>query len=317
MQSAETIGLISASAAPPMKRHRGHSMSSITDADVMAKRRAVGQLGREAQQLTQPLKPRHSMVDADMMHRAATVAAEQMADSGLSVSPLGNALLVESITGLGHGTGLLEASLLATIVPRVTKLGYFRLLSKGSADDPKLKFMRAMDKFNLNKEPIDSMIGVTVDEASHMYAQSGGQSDEIFGTIIDRFQQYAADKDFVMVSGERITARGASSAGAPPGSAPFYLKLANALNLPVLVVHDVTDTEDVESLGEGLEVELLGIQNTFKDSSVRLAGAIVTGLAVKTYERESKKMRDAMEKLVRILALALACLALSCVCCVR
>ena len=137
MQAAETVGLIPTSAPPVNKRPIGHTMGSGTDADVSARRRAsgqlsAGQLNGEAQQPLAPTrKPSHSMMDADMMHRAATVAAEQMAGSGQSVNPLGNALLVESITGLGHGTGLLEASLLATIVPRVTKLGYFRLLSKG------------------------------------------------------------------------------------------------------------------------------------------------------------------------------------------
>ena len=50
----------------------------------------------------------------------------------------------------------------------------------------------------------------------------------------------------MIVSGEKITARGA---GGAPGSSTFYAKLQSALNLPSLVVHDV-ESEGVK--GEGL-----------------------------------------------------------------
>merc|ERR1712185_40304 len=135
---------------------------------------------------------------------------------------------------------------------------------------------------------------MTVEEAEHLYAL--GQEEEIWDRIIDRFQTYCEGKDFVMVSGARITTRGALGA---PGSSVFYAKLAQALNLPMLLVHDMANTltdtvhahHGVESdrgaraaappssvSVEHLKSSVAGFKDNAKRMSVRLAGAIVTGL---------------------------------------
>ena len=58
-----------------------------------------------------------------------------------------------------------------------------------------------------------------VDDAQQLFAI--GQQEEIFSRIIDKFQAYCEGKDFVMVSGARITQRGALGS---PGSTDFYAK---------------------------------------------------------------------------------------------
>ena len=81
------------------------------------------------------------------------------------------------------------------------------------------------------------MIGMTYEAAVESYTQNGGSADEIFGTIMDRFHAYSQGKDFVMVSGERVTARGARGA---PGSATFYTQV------------DVASHATAHTLGDGL-----------------------------------------------------------------
>ena len=118
-----------------------------------------------------------------------------------------------------------------------------------------------------------------------LFAQ--GQEEEIFSRIIEKFQAYCEGRDFVMVSGARITQRGALGA---PGSSAFYTKLALALNLPILLVHDMKNTlgcsdMTVDSLGttrnpsvEALMASMAGFKANADRVAVRLAGAIVTGL---------------------------------------
>ena len=45
----------------------------------------------------------------------------------MQVEPLGDALFIES----DSPTGLVEAAMMSSVLPRVTQLGYFRLLSHG------------------------------------------------------------------------------------------------------------------------------------------------------------------------------------------
>ena len=132
------------------------------------------------------------------------------------------------------------------------------------------------------------------------------QEEEIFSKII-KFQAYAADKDFVMVSGARITSRGALGA---PGSSTFYTKLALALNLPVLLVHDMKNTMGcsdmtVDSSGvtrslsvEALKASMAGFSANAKQMAVRLAGAIVTGLPdeEEKYAEASTVVRTALDE---------------------
>ena len=268
MQSAEATGLFKAASAPrPV---------ASTDAA------ATGATVKDAQ----PGATLHTEAEV-LMAQAAKVSREMMAEEESTFENLGHALFIES----DGPTGLIEAALLSAVLPRVTKLGYFRLLSYGKHYDAKLDFITNTDKFNLQYDSRDSMIGITVDEALHLFAQSGGQSDEIFSKIIDSFNAYAKDKDFVIVSGEKITARGA---GGAPGSSTFYAKLQSALNLPSLVVHDV-ESEGVK--GEGLEAELLAIKASKASENVRFAGAMITGLPLANYAKEAEVMRAMLQRI--------------------
>ncbi|KAL1507074.1 hypothetical protein AB1Y20_007935 [Prymnesium parvum] len=214
--------------------------------------------------------------------RPKEAARPAAAPSRGKVPPLGHAVLIES----DKATALWEAALLSSVLPRSRQLGYFRLLSHGEGRDRKLDFMRSSSKLGLDKQPFDAMIGMHVDSALSLYAR--GRSDEIFGTIIDKFKAYAADKDFVLVCGERITARG--SVGAP-GSSGFYAQLAAALNIPVLIAHDVT----LEVSGDALEAKLAGIKAGYAASAVRLAGAIIAGLPAKDFERAERAVRKSLD----------------------
>merc|ERR1719460_3352923 len=98
------------------------------------------------------------MMDAAAMFVAARAAQSQMAMHSTKVASLGHAMMVEA----AGATGLVEAALLSTVLPRVTNLGYFRLLSYGEGADPKLDFMRGTEKFGLGGDPYDSMYGITV-----------------------------------------------------------------------------------------------------------------------------------------------------------
>ena len=111
-----------------------------------------------------------------------------------------------------------------------------------------------------------------------------------------------------MVSGARITSRGALGA---PGSSTFYTKLALALNLPVLLVHDMKNTMGcsdmtVDSSGvtrslsvEALKASMAGFSANAKQMAVRLAGAIVTGLPdeEEKYAEASTVVRTALDEL--------------------
>ena len=217
----------------------------------------------------------------------ATSVTERPPSLGPSaVPPLGHAMMIESDL---RSTEFVEAALLSSVLPRARRLGYFRLLSRGAGHDPKLEFLRATQKFGLDAEPIEAMYGMQVDEATEMFAR--GQGDETFDRIIDKFQAYAEDKDFVLVSGAKVTARGAL---AVPGSSAYYAKLAGALNIPALVIHDVT----VEGVGgKALEAELQGIKAGYDAHAARLAGALVTGMPIDSFETEAADLRTALSSL--------------------
>ncbi|KAL1508085.1 hypothetical protein AB1Y20_007678 [Prymnesium parvum] len=199
------------------------------------------------------------------------------------VAPLGHALMIEG----DQGTVLVEAALLTALLPRSSHLGYFRMLTLGEGRDYKLDFMRGVDKLGFHKEPVDAMVGMTMEEANALFAR--GLTDEIYSTIIDKFKAYSANKDFVIVSGQKITTRGARGG---PGSFEFYAQLAAALNMPALSVHDAR-TDRI--YGAALGPKLAGIRAAFEQSNVRLAGAIVTGLPADDFEAAERATRESLE----------------------
>jgi len=107
-----------------------------------------------------------------------------------------------------------------------------------------------------------------------------------------------------MVSGERISGRGA---GELPGSTTFYQRLAGALNLPALVVHDVShSTSGSAPMGgaaegalpdvESLRAQLTGVRLGYDAAAVRLAGAVITGVPTAAYPSTAATLRSMLEQ---------------------
>lgn len=192
--------------------------------------------------------PAAKVASAKASVKAATTAAVPAAATS-TVAPLGGAIYIE--TDL-RNTELTEAALLATVVKRSSQLGYFRLLTPGVDKDPYLQYMRATAKFGLTDVPVEAMYGMTTEEAAELYA--AGKADEVFGTIVDKYKAYAEGRDFVLVTGQNVDARGAREA---PGSSFFYAQLIKSLDIPAVIVHDCY-IEGVE--GAELEAELQGIK---------------------------------------------------------
>ena len=210
------------------------------------------------------------------------------------VAPIGNRLFVDG----NAPTALVEAALLSSLLPHTANLGYFRLLTHGAEDaDPKLAYLRETPKFHLDEDPAHSMYGMTVEEAVHLHAT--GEGDAVAGRIVERFNAYASDKDFVLVSGPQVGARGAA---AMPGGSTFYARLCSALHMPALFVLDVDPFHQAYSIGDdgaprtggddaiaregsramsedALENELAAVKRLYEvENAVRLAGVVVQGL---------------------------------------
>lgn len=297
LQSAEAVSLVE-----PARAKGGARGAADGGADAQKKHKIVRRASFDPSLVKRPgpTAPSSPRQDDLALQAAADAAQAQMADSP-AVEPLGHALFVEA----EGASGLLEAALLASVRPRVTKLGYFQLLSYGHGHDRKLEYLRSIDKLGLAADPADAMVGMTFDEAMHLYASSDGRSDEIFDKIIDKFEAYAKGRDFVMVSGARVPAR-STSVGDAPGSFAFYSSLASALDIPVLVVQDAAqgrpattnlsrtalDGEPVET--ERLMAHLTAIKAGCEAASVRLAGAIMTGVPTANYPSVAAELRGAM-----------------------
>ena len=127
------------------------------------------------------------------------------------------------VDGVGP-TAAEEVGLLYQLMPHNLKVGYFRPFA--NENDQKLATIR--DLFNLDAHPLEAMRGTTVHDARMMLAE--GREEELLDTVVGKYVDYAADKDFVLVSRGHL---------GTPGDAFWTAKVAAALNVPVVyVVHD-------------------------------------------------------------------------------
>ena len=96
-----------------------------------------------------------------------------------------------------------------------------------------------------------------------------------------------------------IASQGASqlmiaSQGAASRDLPFCAQIAHALNLPIVSVHDF-DAAHVDA--NELEAELSSIKSVYDAASLRLAGALLTGVPAAGYSTHAADLRRRMQKL--------------------
>uniref|UniRef100_A0A7S3JV20 Probable acetate kinase n=1 Tax=Aureoumbra lagunensis TaxID=44058 RepID=A0A7S3JV20_9STRA len=140
--------------------------------------------------------------------------------SNVKLEPIGRGIYMD---GVGPISGE-EIGLLYQVLPYAPKLGYFRPFADD--DDRKLRTIREL--FQLTDTPLQSMRGATPSEASEMLTQ--GREDELLDIVIEKYVEYAADKDFVLVSRGHL---------GQLGDVFWTAKVAAALSLPVVYVcHD-------------------------------------------------------------------------------
>eukprot|EP00288_Rhodomonas_lens_P007150 CAMPEP_0177719356 /NCGR_PEP_ID=MMETSP0484_2-20121128/16059_1 /TAXON_ID=354590 /ORGANISM="Rhodomonas lens, Strain RHODO" /LENGTH=1342 /DNA_ID=CAMNT_0019231567 /DNA_START=67 /DNA_END=4096 /DNA_ORIENTATION=+ len=118
-------------------------------------------------------------------------------------------------------SSIVEVGLMYGILPRVSKLGYFRPVAYHHADK-RVNLMREV--FGIGDDP-ETMYGVTVAQCSAMLAKK--EDDKLMALILEKYQEYRQRHDFVVVSG-------LNQKELPQLGQDLNIRIADALNLPMV-----------------------------------------------------------------------------------
>lgn len=176
-----------------------------------------------------------------------------------------------------------EVGLMYALEPQVKSVGYFRPIAYNEQD----RRIDLMKKIFHIEDKTDEMYGVTLRRATKM--MSHNEEDELISIIMDRFENCRDKHDFVIVSG-------LNQHEMPPGASSLNIKLADALNLPMIWSTDAAafphpGASRVMTVTE--EIEVVRPKDAFKH--VPLAGIIATEVPKERIEQITEKIKGNFE----------------------
>ena len=178
-----------------------------------------------------------------------------------------------------------EVGLMFALEPQVKSVGYFRPIAYNEQD----RRIDLIKKTFHIEDRTDEMYGVTLRRATKMLSHN--EEDELISNIMDKFENCRNKHDFVIVSG-------LNQHEMPPGASLLNIKLADALNLPMIWSTDAAafphpGASRVMTVTE--EIEIVRPKEAFKH--VPLAGVIATEVPKERLASISERLASNFEEL--------------------